>query len=327
MKIKYFTLVICVIAFITLGSQESSAQYQNQCVSLSTDLAYGDNDYSTNGSVTILQRFLVNKGYLSATPNGNYGPATVAAVKSFQAAYKISQTGTAGPLTRSTIQSVSCSYSYQSPAPSPSYNPTPSLSIIPQAIQVTSPMRDDILLEGTTYNISWNNGISGNYNILLEDQYGIGAGYIASSRAGGTSYSWDVGTVYSAANQSDILVKPGIYRIRIQSVSGSSKNDMISGLFKVEAAPLYLKSLMPTTLPNDNKSSAVVYGSGFDSSTRLTFDSDYGPRAAILYRSPDGKILVFSVPNNISPGSHIITLSNQNTITDANIALTVTAAK
>ena len=55
---------------------------------------------SSGLSVIELQNFLIDKGYLKATANGNYGPATTKAVKNFQKKNKIKQTGTFGPGTR-----------------------------------------------------------------------------------------------------------------------------------------------------------------------------------------------------------------------------------
>lgn len=61
-----------------------------------------------NGSeVLALQKLLVKKGYLKATPNGNFGPATTAAVKKLQSAYKISTLGTVGPATRAVLNKLS----------------------------------------------------------------------------------------------------------------------------------------------------------------------------------------------------------------------------
>lgn len=58
-----------------------------------------------------LQTILVSKGYLAATPNGYFGPATLAAVKQFQCEQKIvcsgSSYGVAGPNTQASLGIVS----------------------------------------------------------------------------------------------------------------------------------------------------------------------------------------------------------------------------
>jgi peptidoglycan hydrolase-like protein with peptidoglycan-binding domain len=58
--------------------------------------------------VTVLQNFLNRAGYLSATPNGHFGPATMTAVRAFQANNYISATGTVGPMTRNAINERMC---------------------------------------------------------------------------------------------------------------------------------------------------------------------------------------------------------------------------
>jgi len=50
-----------------------------------------------------LQELLVEKGYLHAIPNGNYGPATTASVKAFQRDRNISPVGYVGPSTRAAL--------------------------------------------------------------------------------------------------------------------------------------------------------------------------------------------------------------------------------
>jgi hypothetical protein len=66
--------------------------------------------YLTSGSsgdeVTELQNLLAAQGVFTATPNGNYGPQTKAAVMKFQAAHGISQLGVVGPSTRSALNQI-----------------------------------------------------------------------------------------------------------------------------------------------------------------------------------------------------------------------------
>jgi len=61
-------------------------------------------DYGSSGSEVLeLQNRLKSVGYLKATPNGNYGPATLAAVKAFQRANGVSPLGNVGPATRAAL--------------------------------------------------------------------------------------------------------------------------------------------------------------------------------------------------------------------------------
>lgn len=63
---------------------------------------------SEGTEVTVLQNFLNRAGYLSATPNGHFGPATRSAVQAFQSTNFIPATGTVGPATRNAINERMC---------------------------------------------------------------------------------------------------------------------------------------------------------------------------------------------------------------------------
>lgn len=68
-------------------------------------LGYGDD----GSDVLQLQKVLLAQGFLSATPNSHYGPATRTAVIKFQSARGIKQTGTVGPQTESALNQISSS--------------------------------------------------------------------------------------------------------------------------------------------------------------------------------------------------------------------------
>ena len=55
---------------------------------------------SNGNEVKKLQELLVKEGFFSGTPNGNYGPATISAVKKFQGAHGLDALGVVGPSTR-----------------------------------------------------------------------------------------------------------------------------------------------------------------------------------------------------------------------------------
>ena len=63
------------------------------------NLKYG----STGNEVTELQKILVKDGYLTATPNGNFGPATEKALKEYQKTNGLNSDGTVGPATRKVL--------------------------------------------------------------------------------------------------------------------------------------------------------------------------------------------------------------------------------
>jgi len=81
---------------------------ESTCVTLPISLKYTSRDSSTNGGVSILQTFLAGKGYLNSEATGYFGGMTLAAVKQFQGANGIEQTGYVGPLTRGKIQELTC---------------------------------------------------------------------------------------------------------------------------------------------------------------------------------------------------------------------------
>ena len=75
------------------------------CANISHMMGSGDTDANTGGDVTRLQTFLYERGYLSVTPTGVFGPLTVRAVRDFQLASGISAaTGYVGPLTLMAIR-------------------------------------------------------------------------------------------------------------------------------------------------------------------------------------------------------------------------------
>jgi hypothetical protein len=66
----------------------------------SQELATGD----SGSQVTLLQHALAVLGFSAGTPDGNYGPATQAAVERFQAAEGLPQVGVVGPQTLAALQ-------------------------------------------------------------------------------------------------------------------------------------------------------------------------------------------------------------------------------
>ena len=302
--------IILVLFFVCV----SNAHAAMTCVALHTDLSYGNTDSSSGGPIRELQNYLIQAGYLTATANGHFGLGTKSAVQAFQAANGISQTGTVGPVTRAALQQKSCATSpTTSPvtptALSPAVTPTPVTSTAPA---ITSPVSGSTLTIGKTYPISWNVPTNYPYNIILEQPGGAGAGFIATNLSGGSGYSWKGGNIFSSGTQTNQNVATGTYRIRIQSTTGGvSSTDPVSGWFTLVGPPLQVSSVTPSVVANDAHTAAVVYGTGFDPSSIVYFDQQYGTGGTVLYVSPDGTVIVFSVPSVISPGYHSIFVGNQ----------------
>jgi len=70
-----------------------------------------------NANVLTLQKYLVEKGYLTATPNGYFGPGTFAAVQAYQRSLGYEAVGTVGPMTRAALKRDSCGVSSATTVP------------------------------------------------------------------------------------------------------------------------------------------------------------------------------------------------------------------
>jgi peptidoglycan hydrolase-like protein with peptidoglycan-binding domain len=96
-------------SFGVLANTASAAYFDNapapRCdVQINRTLQTG----SEGVDVTVLQNFLNRAGYLFATPNGYFGPATKAAVRGFQSENYIPTTGSVGPATLNAINERMC---------------------------------------------------------------------------------------------------------------------------------------------------------------------------------------------------------------------------
>ncbi len=110
-----------VVSAISVGSDTISVcQSGGQCATLSVAVLSASNNPTTSAysfsrylfygvsgdDVLKLQKILFDKKFLSATPNGHYGKATVAAVKKFQSANGINPLGAVGPSTRAILNQI-----------------------------------------------------------------------------------------------------------------------------------------------------------------------------------------------------------------------------
>lgn len=84
------------------------------CVSINKSLRYRASDRASNTrDVLLLQNFLKEKGYLKAEPNGYFGEQTLGAVRTFQRDNNLVSAGFVGPLTRETINKLTCTEEVQ----------------------------------------------------------------------------------------------------------------------------------------------------------------------------------------------------------------------
>lgn len=107
---KLFLIVavmfFCVANISSAQTIQESLNYKSQLASMHNILSGLLN--KTYNQVSELQDFLNNEGYLASEPTGYFGLMTVKAVKAFQGAYGISQTGSVGPITMAKIKAISC---------------------------------------------------------------------------------------------------------------------------------------------------------------------------------------------------------------------------
>lgn len=97
-----------------------------RCTALTRALSIGSTDAATGGEVTKLQTFLAadKELYPEGKVTGYFGPATARAVKRWQAAHNITQTGGVGPLTRASFVCKTSPPVTTTPAPSAPTTPS-----------------------------------------------------------------------------------------------------------------------------------------------------------------------------------------------------------
>ena len=324
--------ILCAIGFVPRTIPTASAMI---CTQINTDVSVGQTDVTLGGPVSVLHAYLRQAGYLAAGSSGHFGSGTLAAVKAFQSANGISSTGYVGPVTRLAISRKTCGTvsaiaSSTITVISPNM-PVVSPSPVAVIVSVTSPAVGQVLSLGSTTPIRWNAQPANIYNILLEQPGGMGAGFIAMSQnpvAGQNQYLWNVGNVYSSQTNLTQTVAPGTYRIRLQSASyGASLTDEVSGWFTIIAQPFAANSVIPSSVYADNATPVVLFGSGFTQSTNVYFDTNQsGTRANNAYISPNGTVLVFTVPTGVAVGAHTLYINN-GSVTPASLPFTVNATQ
>ncbi len=100
---KKYILFVLVISFFVAIPFSNAQTNQSLCYGFATNLYKG----SRGADVVVLQNVLINKGFLAAgLHTGTFGPATYAAVQSFQRSSNITPiNGNVGPLTRAALNS------------------------------------------------------------------------------------------------------------------------------------------------------------------------------------------------------------------------------
>ncbi len=298
------------------------------CMEIGADLSYGQTDQVSGGPIASLQRYLQSSSFLKSNPNGHFGQATLSAVKSFQTSVGISSTGYIGPKTRAYISKKTCDTTMVQPVPISTPIPVVTPVATVSNTNIISPATGQVLSVGSTTVIRWNNPVSGMININLEQPGGIGAGFIALSQVPALSnnqYIWNVGKVFSSQTNSSQFVSPGTYHIRLQSVNGGTDpSDQTSGWFTVLAQQFAASSVVPSSAYADDTTSVALFGTGFTASASIYFDSNYSSfRANNRYVSPDGTVLVFTIPMTVPTGLHTLFINNSQNSTPVTLPFTV----
>ena len=148
-------------------------------------------------------------------------------------------------------------------------------------------------------------------------------GYIAGSLSGENSYQWKVGNIYNAATHNNENVATGTYRIHIRKNYGTNGVEQKSDTFTLIPPPISLNLVSSNTLVADDKTAYVVYGDGFDSTSKITFDNQDWINAQSLYTSKDGKVIVFTVPTNIYVGNHNIAVINSYGVVSSSLNVNI----
>ena len=118
-------------------SDQFTQDVQSSCIDLKYNLSYRSRDARTNDEVSLLQDFLIARGYLSGESTGYFGVATLAAVKEFQLELGVGSPttpgyGGVGPKSRAKIKALTCvSGGMTEATPATSITPTPTVLAVP----------------------------------------------------------------------------------------------------------------------------------------------------------------------------------------------------
>lgn len=302
MKIKHSFIALFVSIFFAPLFVSAAT-----CINLTTNLSQGMTDATTGGQVSVLQSYLVSAGYLSAKPNGVFGPATFAAVKSFQSANSISTTGSVVVMTRAAISIKSCLGStaqITTPVVTTPTSANPSSTVAP--VITTAPTTGQTLGLGDTFTIKWTGPSNINYSVVLEDSNGVAQGFITAGSYA-NQYLWQVGNVNNS-NSGQMSVPPGTYRVHVEDASvGPQSSDKPSGTFTI-SSNMNISQIFPRTVPADGNTTVIIYGAGFNSNS-MVYIYGYG-NTGVHYVSPDGRAIAFTIPTGTYPGAHAVSVIN-----------------
>ena len=314
---KLLVIILTVVVSVSFGVNITSAA--SRCTVLTKGLSLGSTNSTSDSQVSLLQDFLYSGGYLSVSATGRYGNLTVSAVKKFQASHSIDAVGFVGPATRAAIQKETCVANTANNVTNSTINTASVISAIPTYVApvvennlISSPPIGSQLTTGQKNTIQWASSDKPlTVRILLEDVNGGAAGHVSGSLSGSTNhYDWTIGNV-SLTGQQSAIVAPGKYRLRIvdESTFGSIFN-IKSGIFSIVESQLTISRILPNQVPADDETTFVLFGTGFNKSTRLVVKQFYNWILVPQSVAPNGSYMVFTLPRFVPPGQYQLSVYN-----------------
>lgn len=283
--------LLLVGMFGSMGSEVVSAQMaytapiSSQCLTLSTYMRVGATDYSTGGTVTALQNFLVSQGYFNSAymGTGRFGPLTYAALVRFQAAQGLPATGYAGPLTAARIQAISCGSNPVPPtAPVSLYNINPTSGAVGSTVSITGfGMTNDntILFDGSV----------AARNIPIISSIAVACTTDPACRGGiRQTITFTVPTslspncpVGSMCPMYMRQVTPGTYAVSVVNTNGTSNTLTLTVTAGTSAQPLSITGLdTPTTLALGQQGTWTVRVAAGSTNGNLHYSVVWGDESA-----------------------------------------------
>ncbi len=304
-------LLIVGILFVSSISAQAQSNSDEQaistCLTFSHTLGYHSTDANTEGQVTDLQDFLIANNYLDGSTSGFFGLKTVAAVKKFQIANGINQTGAVGSITGAKIKAITC-VAAESSLPNTSSSSSDLSALQAQivaltkiiaslktnqsldnlnsssaAFEISSPKGSETWLAGNTYVITWRGQATGNVSLYF-DQKGGNRCAIVSTPVSTESYSLYLQKDYPCFNSvstskgdTNGYLNDGEYGIYAYTDSGPSDSVgpiMISGVHtgsSTGGSPSFIWALpqVPAKWTAGNTYSAAWRSTGYTGNVSL----------------------------------------------------------
>lgn len=106
--LSVFVSVSSVPSFALTGDVDPTNKTP-ECISLASNIRYGDSDSVSKGPITKLQTFLIDEGYMKGEATGYFGAVTFASIKRYQVAKGLTDSGYVGEYTRAAVKADTCS--------------------------------------------------------------------------------------------------------------------------------------------------------------------------------------------------------------------------